>query len=130
MSARCTAGRTVALLGVLGSLAGCAAQPAYDGERRTRDEVAVVRGDPPVSAGLPVSVRLRKVDARVLKATDWRVELLPGSHVLLVDCVTLQPARTQRFEVPVAVEPGGHYRMVADVGTVNEGCLAVRLEAQ
>lgn len=125
--------RAIALLaapGLLALLAGCAAQPAYEGERRTRDEVAVVRGDPPVSAGLPVSVRLRKVDARVLKATDWRVELLPGPHVLLVDCVTLQPPRTQRFEVPVSVEPGGHYRLVADVGTVNDGCLAVRLDPQ
>lgn len=128
-----TARRAVALFGVPGLLvllAGCAAQPAYDGARRTRDEVAVVRGDPPISAGLPVSVRLRKVDARVLNATDWRVEVLPGPHVLLVDCVTLQPARTQRFEVPVTVEPGGQYRLVADLGTVNEGCLAVRLDPQ
>lgn len=118
------------LVAMLVALGGCAAQPAYEGARRTRDEVAVVRGDPPISAGLPVSLRLRKADARVLKATEWRIELLPGPHVLLVDCVTLQPPRTQRFELPVSVEPGGQYRVVADVGTVNEGCLAIRLDAQ
>ncbi len=114
------------VLGVL--LGGCAGTPGYDGPRRPSAEVAIIRADLPVSAGLPVSLRLRKVDARTLPFTTWRVEVLPGQHELLVDCLTHAPDRTQRFSLSVAVEPGGRYHLLAQTGTPSEGCTGVVLE--
>jgi hypothetical protein len=114
------------LLGVL--LGGCAGTAGYAGPRRPGSEVAVIRADLPVSAGLPVSLRLRQVDAQTLPFTTWRVEVLPGQHELLVDCLTRAPDRTQRFRLPVSVEPGGRHHLVAQMGTPAEGCTGVVLE--
>lgn len=109
-------------------LAGCAATPGYEGPRRAGSEVAVISASLPVTAGAPVTVRLRKVDGTVIAFGAWRVELEPGPHQLLVDCTTRDPARTARFGLDVEVDGGSRYRLVPVVGSPREGCTAVALE--
>lgn len=116
------------LLALCGGLAACAATPGYDGPARSAAEVAVVSASLPVTAGAPVTVQLRKADDTVIAFGVWRVELLPGKHDLLVDCVTRNPARTSRHRLAVELEAGGRYRLVATTGTPQEGCTAVTLE--
>jgi hypothetical protein len=86
-----------------------------------------VRADPVVSAGLPVQVRLRRVDGRELGLTESRVELPPGSHALLVDCRVAESGSVRRFTVQAELEPGGRYRLVATATARN--CEAVELIA-
>ena len=109
-------------------LTGCAATPGYEGPRRAAGEVAVVSASLPVTAGAPVTVRLRKVDGAVIAFGVWRVELEPGQHQLLVDCTTRDPDRTARFGLDVDVDAGTRYRLVPVVGSPQEGCTAVALE--
>ena len=104
--------------------AGCAterlAPPELPPEGR-----AVVRADPALSAGLPVTVRLRRVDGREVPLTASRVELAPGAHELLVDCRVRESGALARFALAVEVEAGGSYRLVAEATARN--CEAVRL---
>ena len=115
-------------MGTLLLLTGCAATPGYDGPRRPAGEVAVVSASLPITAGAPVAVQLRKVDATVVAFGVWRVELEPGPHTLLVDCITRDPERTARFTLEVEVDAGTRYRLVPVVGSPQEGCTAVTLE--
>lgn len=89
------------------------------------EERAVVRADPALSAGLPVTVRLRQVDGRDLPLSASRIELAPGAHQLLVDCRVRESGALARFALAVEVEAGGSYRLVAEATARN--CEAVRL---
>ena len=109
-------------------LSACAATPGYEGPARGAAEVAVVSASLPVTAGAPVSVQLRKADNTIIPFGVWRVELLPGKHELLVDCIVRNPSRTSRHNLVVEVEAGGRYRLVPVVGTPQEGCTTVTLE--
>jgi hypothetical protein len=88
-------------------------------------ERAVVRADPAVSAGLPVTVRLRSADGHRLPLVASRVELPPGAHELLVDCRVRESGSVARFALTVELEAGGRYRLVAEATARN--CEAVRL---
>lgn len=116
------------VLGLGGSLVACAATPGYEGPARGPAEVAVVSASLPVTAGAPVTVQLRKADESVIPFGIWRVELLPGKHELLVDCITRNPSRTSRHSLVVELEAGGRYRLVPATGTPQEGCTTVTLE--
>lgn len=116
------------LLAVAMALSACVATPGYDGPARGAAEVAVVSASLPVTAGAPVTVQLRKADDAVVPFGVWRVELLPGKHELLVDCITRNPARTSRHRLSVELEAGGRYRLVPVTGTPQEGCSTVTLE--
>jgi hypothetical protein len=107
-------------------LTACATERAYDGAARPPSELAIVRADPAVSAGLPVQLRLRQVDERAIPLTASAVELLPGPHVLLVDCRVTESGATRRFTVDAELEPGGEYRLVAIASARN--CEAVELQ--
>ncbi|MGH6782597.1 MAG: hypothetical protein ACREB5_10905, partial [Sphingomonadaceae bacterium] len=107
--------------------AGCATErmvPATwpPGER------AVVHADPAVSAGLPVQLRLRKVNGRKLPLTASSVELPPGRHGLLVDCRVAATDSVRRFTVDALLEAGRNYRLVATASARN--CEAVELVEQ
>jgi hypothetical protein len=106
-------------------LCGCATERAYPGPDLPPDQRAVVRADPALSAGLPVTVRLRQVDGREVPLTASRVELAPGAHELLVDCRVRESGALARFSLAVEVEAGGSYRLVAEATARN--CEAVRL---
>jgi hypothetical protein len=116
----------VALFG----LAGCMTQQAYDGPKLDRDEVAHISGDLRFTAGAPVSALLRQVDGQALGISQSGVDVNPGSHQLLVDCVVREAGTTSRFSLDVDVSAGQRYRLVAEVGSAREGCVAVHLEAQ
>ncbi len=117
-----------ALIALVVGVGGCAATPDYAGPSRGAAEVAVVSASLPITAGAPVTVQLRKADATVIPFGVWRVELLPGKHELLVDCITRNPSHTSRHSLVVEVEAGGRYRLVPVVGTPQEGCTTVTVE--
>ena len=121
--------RTVMVAALLG-LAGCMTQQAYDGPRLARDEVAHISGDLRFTAGAPVSALLRQVDEHTLSVSQNGVDVDPGSHRLLVDCVVRETGSTSRFSLDVDVFAGRRYRLVPETGAAREGCIAVHLEAQ
>lgn len=106
-------------------LAGCATERLYPGPPLPPGERAIVRADPALSAGLPVTLRLRQVDGRAVPLAASRVELAPGAHELLVDCRVSEADSVRRFTLAVELEPGGRYRLVAEATARN--CEAVRL---
>ena len=85
-----------------------------------------MHADPALSAGLPVSLRLRRVDDRDVPLTASAVELPPGKHELLVDCRVTESGATRRFTVAAELEPGGEYRLVATASARN--CEEVTLQ--
>lgn len=111
------------------ALAGCMTQQAYDGAKRDRDEVAHISGDLRFTAGVPVSALLRQVDGHTLGITQSGVDVDPGSHELLVDCVVQETKSTSRFSLSVEVSAGSRYRLVPETGPGLE-CIAVHLEAR
>jgi hypothetical protein len=108
-------------------LAGCGTARLHDGPPLAPEDRAVVRADPALSAGLPVQVRLRRVDDREIGISTNRVELPPGKHVFLVDCRVEASGSVRRFTVEGEVEAGGRYRLVANASPRN--CEAVALIA-
>jgi hypothetical protein len=107
------------------ALAACTTQRLYEGPHLSDAERAVVRADPVVSAGLPVSIRLRRVDAHEVSMSSRSVALAPGAHSFLVDCRVEESGSVRRFVVEGEVEAGGRYRFVANASTRN--CEAVEL---
>jgi hypothetical protein len=106
-------------------LVGCATERAYEGPRLAEDERAVVRADPVVNAGLPVQLRLRKVDGRDVGVSASKVELPPGPHQILVDCLVAESGSVRRFTIDAELAAGGRYRVVAN--TTARNCEAVAL---
>ena len=106
-------------------VAGCATERAYEGPPRPAGEVATVRADPVVSAGLPVQTRIRSVDGREVGISASKVALPPGRHVLLVDCRMAESGSVRRFTVEAELDAGRRYRLEAQTSARN--CEAVRL---
>ena len=111
----------------LTTLAGCATYAGYDGAR-PEDGVATIHADPRLNAGLPMTVTIRRVDAREIGPQYSKVAVAAGAHRLLVDCTMGATRSTTRYELNVEVEPGGHYRLVAESAPGNRTCGDVRLE--
>jgi hypothetical protein len=111
------------------TLVGCPTAALYDGEKRGRDEVARISGDLPVTAGTPVTVILRQVDGRAIKFGTSSVDVLPGTHTLLVDCKIAETSSVTRHTVDAEVSAGSSYRLVAETGAGLRECTDVRLEA-
>jgi hypothetical protein len=106
-------------------VAGCATERAYDGPPLPAGERAIVRADPVVSAGLPVQLRIRRVDGREIGLSASKVELPAGRHALLVDCRVTESDSLRRFTVEAELEPGRSYRLAAEATARN--CETVRL---
>lgn len=110
---------------------GCMTARPYEGPRRPRSEVAHIIGDLAMtSANLPVSVILRQVDGITLRMGQNAVDVLPGSHVLLVDCRVVDSGSLTRHEIEVEVREGRVYRLVPVTGPGARECDEVRLELQ
>ena len=115
---------------ILASLcAGCMTVQGYDGERRGSDEVARIVGDLRVTAGAPISVILRQVDGRTLGVGQTSVDVLPGTHTLLVDCRIAETDSVTRHSIEADVSAGRRYRLVAETGPGLRECTQVSLEA-
>ncbi|MEQ1580827.1 MAG: hypothetical protein ABL964_09570 [Steroidobacteraceae bacterium] len=107
-------------------LEGCLTLKAYEGPRLPLAEVARVQGDYKMRAGAPVSLLLRQVDGLTVDVRFSEVDLLPGRHSLLVDCVVAEGAGGRhRLEVDLAA--GRRYVIVAETGPGNRECTDVRL---
>ena len=119
----------VALLFLCSSAGGCMTVQSYDGERRERDEVARISGDMRVTAGAPVTVILRQVDGRTLSIGENAVEVLPGSHTLLVDCRIAETGSVSRHAIEAEVSAGRRYRLVAETSPGLRECAAVHVQA-
>lgn len=109
---------------------GCMTQQSYDGPKLPADEVAHISGDLRVTAGAPISVILRKVDDRVLGLSESGVDVLPGPHRLLVDCLIRETSSTSRHFIDAEVEAGRRYKLVVDVGSGQRECESVRLQVR
>jgi hypothetical protein len=119
--------RGLTALVAFATLAGCATYAGYEGGRPA-EGVATIHADPRLNAGLPMTVTIRRVDAREIGPQYSNVAVAAGSHRLLVDCTMGATRATTRYELDVEVEPGGHYRLVADSAPGNRTCGEVRLE--
>jgi hypothetical protein len=117
----------VALLAAAAA-AGCAATRAYEGAARPASELAVIEGAPSFSAGLPLAPVLRKVDEQVVGVGYTRVEVLPGRHHVLVDCVMSATHTTTRFELEFEAFAGRRYVLVATSASGNQRCGSVTAE--
>jgi hypothetical protein len=113
---------------LLVACSGCMTAQTYEGARRERDEVARISGDFRVTAGSPVTVILRQVDGRTLGVGDNAVEVLPGSHTLLVDCRIAETESVSRHAIEAEVSAGGRYRLVAEISPGLRECTEVRLQ--
>lgn len=109
--------------------AGCMTQQSYEGAKLPRDEVARISGDLRFNAGSPLSVLLRQVDGRTLNLSENAVDVLPGTHQLLVDCRIQETQSITRHSLEVEVFAGRHYRLVGETGPGLRECTSVRLEA-
>ncbi len=107
-------------------LEGCMTLKGYEGPRLPLNEVARVQGDYKMRAGAPVSLLLRQVDGLTVDVRFSEVDLLPGQHSLLIDCVLTEGAGGRhRLEVDLAA--GRRYVIVAETGPGNRECTDVRL---
>lgn len=107
---------------------GCMTQQGYDGPKRPADEVAHIGGDMRVTAGVPLSVLLRKVDEYTLSVGESGIDVMPGKHTLLVDCLIRETASTTRYSMEVEVGAGQHYKLVGQAGPGLRECTSVSLE--
>lgn len=128
MNVRAIDVRAWALIPVV-ACSGCMTAQVYDGPKRDSDEVARISGDPPISAGAPLSVVLRKVDGRTLNVGQTSVDVLPGSHSLLVDCRIAETQSTSRHSIDAEVSAGRRYKLSAQTAPGLRGCSDVFLEA-
>jgi hypothetical protein len=110
-------------------LGGCATYAGYEGPRPTGG-VATIHADPRINAGLPMAISIRRIDGREVGLQYSKVEVAPGEHRLLVDCTMAASRTTSRHELQIDVDPGGHYRLVAESAPGNQRCGEVRLEAR
>ena len=121
--------RTATALSICLMLAGCDTLRAYEGPHRPKSELARVSGDLRIRAGAPLSLILRRVDEFTLGIRYSAVDLLPGTHELLIDCTVTESGRITRHHLAVDLEAGAHYRLVADTGPGNRECVDVQIVA-
>lgn len=109
----------------LGLLA-CSTQIAYEGSARPAAEVALIKGDPKFRL-TPVATYLRSVDGVALADTQASVEVLPGKHELVADCVVSSSGDRHRVHLQVVVEAGEQYRLEPQLGSANQACVGIIL---
>lgn len=123
--------RRIAILAACAAVGGCATYAGYDGASAPpAGQAATISADPRFSAGLPLTVTIRKIDGRTVGPQYSRVQVAEGRHTLLVDCTFAATRTTTRHELDVEVEPGGSYRLIAESAPGNQRCGEVRLEAR
>jgi hypothetical protein len=106
-------------------LGGCARELLYPGPQMAREDVARIIGDPKINAGLPMAAVLREVDDHVIGWNVNTVEVMPGAHRVLVDCVV--GSQTVRFAINVNAIAGYRYQTHAEPEIGNRSCANVTL---
>jgi hypothetical protein len=110
------------------ALGACATQRGYEGATRPSAELGVIEGAPRVSAGLPISAVIRKVDERIVVLGYSKVAVVPGEHRVLVDCTVGATRVTTRHELKFEVYRGRRYGRVPESAPGNQSCAAVRVD--
>jgi hypothetical protein len=100
----------------------------YEGPRQPRSEVAHIEGDLRFNAGAPLSVLLRKVDDVTLGVGQNSVDVLPGTHSLLVDCRIRETGGLSRHSIEADFYAGRTYRLVAETGPGLRECTAIGIQ--
>ncbi|MBM0107622.1 hypothetical protein JM946_23005 [Steroidobacter sp. S1-65] len=124
----CNAARWIAMALLALSASGCMSVQLYEGPKRDRDEIARITGDPVITAGSPITVVLRQVDGQDIGVTQTSVDVLEGTHTLLVDCRIAETKRVSRHSLEVEVFGGRTYRLRADAGPALRECAGITLE--
>jgi hypothetical protein len=123
--------RALAIVAGVAALAGCATYAGYDESAGGETgKPATISADPRISAGLPMTVTIRKVDDRTVGPQYSRIAVAEGTHRLLVDCTFAATRTTTRHELEVDVVAGGRYRLIAESAPGNQRCGEVRMEAR
>ncbi len=121
--------RPILLTAMLSCLAaGCATERAYRGPAKPSSELALIEGAPRINAGLPLAPVIRKVDEQVVGLPYATVEVAPGLHYVLVDCVMAQTHTTTRYLLEIETYPGRRYVLVAESAPGNRHCDRVLVE--
>jgi hypothetical protein len=107
-------------------LLACSTQQAYSGAARPAEEVALIKGDPKFRLA-PVAAYLRSVDDQVMGDTQSSVQVLPGEHELVVDCVVTTSGDRQRVRLQIVVKAGERYRLEPQLSGANQVCDTVRM---
>ena len=118
--------RLVAVALLCATTLACTTQQAYSGAARAADEVALIKGDPKFRL-TPVAVYVRSVDGQALADTQASVQVLPGEHELVVDCVVSTSGDRQRIRLQIMVQAGERYRLEPQLVGANQACETVRL---
>lgn len=122
--------RTAALL-LMGVTPGCATYQAYDGAARSNAELAIIEGSAKVRSEVPLALVIRSVDGREVDLRYASVAVLPGSHLLIVDCqLGGTSGSTSRHGLKVDVPAGSRYRLDAEMAPGNRSCASVELVPQ
>jgi len=108
-------------------LAGCQTERAYRGPELGKDDLAVIVGAPQVTSGVPIKAVIRKVDDLVLRFGYSRVQVLPGRHEVLVDCVMANHAAV-RFPLTIIARRGHRYVLRAESAVGNQTCADVTVD--
>jgi hypothetical protein len=109
-------------------MAGCATAQLYEGQKLDRSKVAVIKGTPEWNFITSANVVIKEVDGVEIGAGSYKVEVLPGKHVLLVKCEMLNVASFNRHTLEVDVEAGKTYFLALKVSPDSRLCEGVLLE--
>lgn len=120
--------RLAATIAVVVICSGCMTAQVYDGPHRDKDEVARISGDLRITAGAPLTVILREVDDHPLTVGQSSVDVLPGSHRLLVDCRIAETESVTRHSIEAEVSAGRQYKLAAETGPGLRECINVTLQ--
>lgn len=119
--------RTVALL-LAGVATGCATYQAYEGAARSNAEVAIIEGSAKLRSEVPLALVIRSVDGREVDLRYASVAVLPGSHLLIVDChLGGTSGTTSRHSLKIDVPAGRRYWLDAEMAPGNRACAGIEL---
>ena len=97
-------------------LFGCASQQAYEGEKRSKDEVAIIEPESPSLFKTGPSVSIQEVDGKKLdQLKSGAFEVLPGEHTIRAMLVSVPGAyggismKTEPIPITFTVRAGETY---------------------
>jgi hypothetical protein len=117
----------IACLIIVFAVAACETEQGYRGPPLNPDDLATISGAPKVTMGVPIKAVIRKIDNQVMRFGYSSVQVLPGRHELLVDCVMANHAAV-RFPITVEVRRRHRYVLVAQSAAGNQSCEDVTVE--
>jgi hypothetical protein len=87
---------------LVATVAGCATERAYDGPPLPAGERAIVRADPVVNAGLPVQLRIRRVDGREIGLSASKAATRCSSTAALPRAIRCAASPSRPISSPAA----------------------------